>query len=242
MLENFKNIKEENIEIYYKNEEESIVNKTFSGLKNAYKTLSKYFETNSENFDVKAIIAHNRKEYEDVVLNVLKVNIEIPSRRSRIAQPQGKYLVLLSPNAYEKDSIYSYIEDDYERLIFHEVTHMFEEYLSKDMENSSLWFGEGLAVYLSKQSKYEDEFRHTVCESIQKRNVPTLEEIEGKFEFAYEWGWTLIKYIEEVYGKQMINDILRNYDNGKVLEYMKVNKNIFEEQWKKYVLNKNNIN
>ncbi|AWZ49004.1 hypothetical protein C3495_09360 [Clostridiaceae bacterium 14S0207] len=241
MLENYKCMNKENIYVFYMEKDKCFVEETLEKVIKAYEELSDYFEIKKGSFNIKVILACNRKEYENLVLNLLKVNIEIPSRKSRIAQPQEEYLVLLSPNVYEEDSIYKYDQKEYERLIYHETTHMFEEYLCKDMENSSLWFGEGLAVYLSQQWKYEKEFRKTVEENVKNCVIPNLRDIDKNRIFAYEWGWTLIKYIEEKYGKNTINKIVRNYENGDVFGYMKVNMELLEKQWKRWVLNEKNI-
>jgi len=77
-----------------------------------------------------------------------------------MAQPQRTDLVVLSPSAYEQHSIFRYFLDEYRRLLFHEMTHMFEEYLApaSAMEAVPRWWSEGLAVYLSGQWKYDDQY------------------------------------------------------------------------------------
>ncbi|MBU0535116.1 MAG: hypothetical protein ABIJ82_03045 [Patescibacteria group bacterium] len=61
----------------------------------------------------------------------------------------GKYIFLLNPNNYEKESNHKYTDDEYSRLIKHEVIHYF--YKSLTATDNPRWLTEGLSIYLSNQ-------------------------------------------------------------------------------------------
>ena len=241
MIESYLWFNEENIKVGFTEKDRKFVKETSIALKGAIKFFSKYFLLKKSFPVVIAILAPNRKEYERLVKELLRVGIETPSNPGRIAQPQRTDLVLLAPSAYSKDSIYEYSPEEYKRLIFHEVVHMFEEYLSPNIEASPRWWGEGLAVYLSEQWKYEDDVRTPALEGIRNNNIPKIEKIQKDVELCYQYGWTVVKYIESTYGRKMILNIVKNCADGDVFKIIGETVGNFERRWKEYLLNEEEI-
>lgn len=247
MLESYSWFNDENIKVGFTEKDRKFVKETFVALKEAIKLFSEYFLLEKRFPPVRAILVPNRKEYEHLVRELLKVDIEIPSKPSRIAQPQRTDLILLAPSAYSTDSIYEYSAKEYKRLIFHETTHIFEEYLSPNIEALPQWWGEGLAVYLSEQWEYEDDFRAPVLEGLRSKKIPKIEEIQGDVKLSCQWGWTIVKYIDYCYGRKMIINIVANCVDGNVFKIIrKGNKPLrfacyFERKWKKYLQDKKEI-
>ena len=56
---------------------------------------------------------------------------------------------------------------------------------------------------------------------------------------SYDWGWVLVKYINDTYGFNMILNIMRNCGSSDVIGFMKEDKVEFEEKWREWLLNKN---
>lgn len=161
----------------------------------------------------------------------------MPTSKGRIAQPQRTDLILLCPSAYETDSIYKYDYKEYKRLLTHEMVHMFHEYLSVDMENIARWFSEGLAVYLSEQYKYEDEFNKPVIDGIANNKIPKISDIIDDVMLSYDWGWTLVKYINDTYGFDTVLNIMINCGSSDVIGFIKEDKVKFEEKWRLWLFN-----
>lgn len=226
---------DDNIKVGFTEKDRKYVRKTSAGLKKAIKFLSKYFHVKKNFGPIRAILVPNRKEYDRLVKTVLRVDIEKPSRPSRIAQTQRTDLVLLAPFAYATDSIYEYSAKEYKRLIFHETTHIFEEYLSPNIEVLPRWWSEGLAVYLSEQWKYEDEFGKPVLKGLKTKKIPSFKKIQKDVKLAYQWGWTIVKYIEHCYGQKMICTIVRNCTDGNVFKIMGETMRNSERKWKDYL-------
>jgi hypothetical protein len=216
-------VRQDNIIVFYK--EKSYIDETINVIKEAQVTLSKYFELTLENHNIRVVLTPSRLEFDKQVLNFLKISSETPSRRSRIAQPQGTDLVLLSPTAYFLDSIYRYNYEEYSRLLCHELTHIYHEILSPDMEKVPRWFSEGLAIYLSEQWIYEDEFKLPVASG----NIPTLDEINEDINLAYEWGWPIIKYTNEIYGKETILRCIKQDNYQEFTNFMSAEFDLIEE-------------
>jgi len=236
VLDNYLMLSKDNIEVRYIEGDKPFAKETFITLKEALVSLSKYFCLKEAFPPIRAILVPNRSEYERLVINLLGVNIEIPSNPDRIAQPQKTDIVFLSPSAYKDHSIYEYNPDEYRRLVSHELTHVFEEYLTPDIESTPRWWSEGLAVYLSGQWRYEDEFRQPVLKAIKEKRIPGIETIRASTKLCYEWGWTIVMFIENTYGKEMILKIVREYYNGNVLGIISAGLKDFEKRWKKWLL------
>ncbi len=230
---------DDNIKVGFTEKDKKYVRETSAGLKKAIKFLSKYFHVKKNFGPIRAILVPNRKEYDRLVKTVLRVDIEKPSRPSRIAQTQRTDLVLLAPFAYATDSIYEYSAKEYQRLVFHETTHIFEEHLSPNIEALPRWWSEGLAAYLSKQWKYEDDFRKPVLKGLGKK-IPGFKKIQNDVKLAYQWGWTIVKYIEHNYGQKMICTIVRNCRDGDVFKIIGETMRNSERKWKKYLKKETN--
>ena len=238
MLESYLWFNDENIKVGFTEKDRKSVKETSVGLKKAIKFLSEYFLLEKSFLPIRAILVPNREEYDRLVKELLRFDIEKPSRPSRIAQPQRTDLVLLGPSAYSTDSIYEYSGEDYKRLIFHETTHIFEEYLSPNIEALPRWWSEGLSVYLSKQWKYEDEFRAPVLECLRNEKIPEFKEIQKDIKLSYQWGWTIVKYIDCHYGQKIILNIVKNCKDGNVFKIIGETIRNFERGWKGYLENK----
>ncbi len=188
MLDDYLLFNEDYIEVRYITKDKVFVEETHNSLDEAVKSLYGYFKLEEKFLSIRAVIVPDRNEFDRLVKELLKVDIETPSRPNRIAQTQRTDLVILSPSTYKRDSIYEYHPDEYRRLLFHEVTHAVEEYLSPNIEAQQRWWSEGLAVYLSEQCKYEDEFIEPVLKGLKNKQIPDFKEIQEDFRLFYHWG------------------------------------------------------
>ncbi len=238
MIDNYLTLRRHNIEVRYIEGDEASAEETFIVLKEALVFLSKYFCLRDPFPPIRAILVPNRSEYDRLVINLLGVEIKTPSNPGRVAQPQKTDMVFLSPSAYKGHSTYRYKPDEYKRLVFHELTHVFEEYLSPNIETTPRWWSEGLAAYLSGQWEYQDQFRfrQPVLKGIKEKIIPNIEEIQVNIELSYDWGWTIVMFIENIYGKEMILKIVRGCDNGNVFGILGEDCKNFEQKWKKWLL------
>ena len=221
----------DNIPVEFIDGDERYADITLRSLKRALKKHLEYFALEDIG-DIWAILVPTRKEYEHFVINRLGVNIEVPSNPARIAQPQRREMVFLSPSAYKEHSTFTYNESDYKRLVVHELTHVFEEHLSPDIEATPGWWGEGLAAYLSGQWKHEEAYYRPVNEGIKSNEIPSFEDIKENYKFWYDWAWTIIMFIEESFGREMINWIVRECADDNPLIFTGLSESELEEEWR----------
>ncbi len=239
MLDEYIELRSGNIEVRYAGADHRYAKETLAVLTEAYAFLKEYFHT-AELFPtpIRAIMVPTRSEYDRLVVDLLGVDIEVPSNPGRVAQPQQTDIVFLSPSAYRQHSTYSYNADEYRRLVYHELVHVFEEHLSPDIEAVPRWWSEGLAAYLSGQWKHEDQFqfRQPVTEGIRVRRVPGINEIEQDVQLCYAWGWTVVMFIDKACGKDTIVRIVKECDNGDVIATLGKDPAAFEQRWQEWLL------
>ena len=133
MLDDYLALGNDRIEVRYIDKDRSFAEETSVMLEEAVDSLTRYFHLKVPFPPVRAILVPTRDEFDRLVVDLLGVEIERPSPPGRMAQPQRTDVIVLSPSAYEQHSTREYSPDEYRRLLFHEVTHMFEEHLAPNM-------------------------------------------------------------------------------------------------------------
>jgi hypothetical protein len=229
---------QDKIRVEYTERDRDFVPATLQHLSSAIKQLADYFDLPASFPTVRAIIVPNRPEFDRCVKEILKIEIEVPSDPCRIAQPQRTDLILLSPNAYGQSTT-TYTPDGYERLITHETVHIVEECLSPDMEKTPRWWSEGLAMFLSRQ--WIEGEGERVVQEVAAGRIPAIADMqqgpaasEG-VKLCYVWGWTIVMYIDEAYGKSMIKRIVRECDDGNVFAVLDEDPHELEAKWKDWL-------
>lgn len=240
MLESYRYVQNENITVYYIGNDMRFVVEVKEEILYAYKELENYFHLIDKGFSIRAIIAMNRREYNYISKMILKLRGNNESKKSQVAITSKNDLLILSPFAYEEESTYTYDEYKLKKVIYSQVVHIFHEFLSLNSEVSSTWIGQGIAMYLSGLWK-EGEVKKVINEAIKKDMIPQLNEIQENESLYKIWAWTIVKYIEENYGKETINKIIRNYDVDDIFNILKCSIDDFEVQWKTWLKDENNL-
>jgi hypothetical protein len=228
-------------EIRYGEGDHRFAQEVFGILSQELPSLTDYFLLQELFPKVRVVLVINRNEYDRLVRELLRVEVEGPSSPYRIAQPQRTDMVVLSPSAYESHSVYHYDPGEFRRLLIHELVHMLEEHLSPDIEASPRWWSEGLAVYLSEQWRYEDVSVKTVLDAIAKNNIPGFSQIEAENRLAYDWGWTIVRFMESSYGKEMILRMVRESTDGNVFSVIGETAEVLEKKWKEWLFEKESL-
>ncbi len=236
MLDDYLTLENLQLEIRFQEGEHRFALEAFDTLKKALPSISHYFLLSRPFPKVRAVLVTNRNEFDRLVRDLLHVEIEVPSNPARIAQPQRTDMMVLSPSAYEGHSIFKYIPDDFRRMLIHELVHMMEEHLSPDMEAIPRWWSEGLGVYLSEQWRYEDEFRKPAFDGIERKRIPGFHRIEAERRLAYDWGWTIVRFVEVVYGRNMILRVVKECADGNVFSVIGEQAVSLENRWRDWLL------
>ena len=240
MLENYKYAHKENVTVYYIGNDSRFVIEVMEGVLNSYKELEKYFQLKDREFSIRTILAMNRREYDYIGETILKLKRNSASKRSEVTITSKNDLLILSPFAYEEESTYDYEREMLQKLIYSQVVHIFNEFLSLNPEASSTWFGQGIAIYLSKLWN-EENINKEIKKAIKEDMIPSLKMIQENKSLYKTWVWTIVRYIEEVYGKEIINEIIRKYDESDIFSIIKVPIDDFEDRWRAWLENEDNI-
>ena len=219
-------------------EDQAYVAATLAGLLKGAALLANYFDLRGRFPSVRTILVPDRVEFDRCVAEVLRVEIEVPSHPARIALPQGTNLVLLSPRAYEPGR-YRYTPEGLERLIGHELTHIIEEHLSPNIEALPRWWSEGLAMHLS--GDWVDELSHVSKETAAGR-IPAMAAMQDgavtdvSVRLCYQWGWTVVRYIEAAHGQPGIRRVVEQCADGDVLATLGEAPAAFECGWREWLV------
>lgn len=183
---------------------------------------------------INLFIVPNREEYDRMVSHLTR----IPTSKGRLGQPQGHDFYLISPNAWPTDMHPDYLTPDgacdkkvYRQFIEHEIVHMIEEYSSPKgaMEIRPQWWGDGIAVYATGQ--YKDRLTvKNIKEDLADSRLPDIAAMKGRD--AYVWGWSLVRYIDKLFGRETLKKIMVESCTGDILGFLKLRKKEFELEWR----------
>lgn len=235
MLKNYQALENAQFEIRYTAGEQHFAQAALEFLQEGWLKLTDYFQLAQGFPKIRVVLVTKRPEFDRLVRDLLRIEIEVPSHPARIAQPQRTDLIVISPSAYEHATIFKYAPAEFGRLLVHEQVHMVEEYLSPNIEASPRWWGEGLAVYLSEQWRYDDEFRKPALVGVADAAIPHFAQLETERKMAYDWGWTMVRFIERQYGQGMILRIVKECGDGNVFTVMGENASQLESQWRHWL-------
>jgi hypothetical protein len=221
----------------YVPEDQAFIAATLGGLLKGAALLTDYFGLHGRFPSVRTILVPDGGEFDRCVAEILQIQIEVPSHPARIGLPQGTNLVLLSPRAYVPGTnLHS--PEGYERLIGHELTHIVEELLSPNIEALPRWWSEGLAMHLS--GDWMEEATH-VRKGMVAGGIPALAEMQDgavtdvSVRLCYQWGWTVVQYIEAKYGRAGIRRVVEQCADGGVLAMLGVAPAILERAWTEWL-------
>ena len=225
------------ITVYYDAKDSIYAEQILVQAKDAYFALKNYFSIEKDITGIRLILVPNRDEFDRLVADLLRVPIERPSDPRRLAQPQRTDIVFMSPSSYKKHCAYDYSEADFRRMIKHELVHVFEEYLTPDMETTPGWWSEGLAVYLSEQWKYKSElgFCEPVINALESGKIPTINEILNDRMLRYTFGWTIVMYLEMTYGKDFIVNTVKTLTENDLLKAVGISQTELQKDWHKWM-------
>ncbi len=99
MLSSYQILKSGHFDIYHPNEVE-IAQNAFHALEKALVFCRKYFSLVDKIPKIQVVFVNQRNEFDRLVRDLLRIEIEMPSNPARIAQTQRFDMVVLSPTAY----------------------------------------------------------------------------------------------------------------------------------------------
>jgi hypothetical protein len=108
-------------------------------------------------------------------------------------------IYLLNRENYEKESCHKYSDEEYKKLLKHELVHLYYDIFSRGAHYPR-WFDEGLAVFLSGQLGNKN------LEKFEK----FLDYFEKRGDNLYTEGGFAIKILIENFGQEKIFELIKN--------------------------------
>ena len=156
-----------------------------------------------------------------------------------VASGIGHRLDILSPGKWKEQACEHNPEDTtaLRKLIVHELVHVYhgQQNPSPTFENVENidWFVEGVAVYVSGQNDKE-RYQRTK-KFLQEEQGPTKLSNIWKGEHRYGMAGTIVQYIDETYGRDMLFTSLSKTKATEVLGLLHTTEEELIRNWKKYI-------
>ncbi len=188
---------------------------------NGVKKFNVFFNLNIPKGKLKVFLVQNRKDID--LLRLEKTENWV------VGWCNHNIIFLLNRNNYEKESSQKYSNNEYSRLILHEMVHFFHGNLVNRSSESPAWLNEGIAIFLSGQNKLK--------KTPQKfKTFLSFYKSYGKG--IYSESGSVIEFLVNKFGKMKLMRLIKDTQNCK-------NKKDFYRSFKKiygFDLNYNEIN
>jgi hypothetical protein len=156
-----------------------------------------------------------------------------------VASGISSRLDMISPKKWDKEScehIYAETKRT-QRLITHELTHVFHGQLNTSPDFSNVegidWFVEGLATYASGQldSVRIEEIKNAISENQIPRNLDGF----WKGNLKYGLSGSLVMYIDKKYGREKLKELLPFNRKSEIFTVLNTKEAELLNEWKKYI-------
>ena len=189
-------------DIYFYDEERDSLQRVVDAAESAYLDLSQKFNYQiSKKIPLIYYHTHSAFEQSNVILNF------IPEGVGAFAEPAKNRMVLPIDMP----------DDELLELVTHELTHIFEYEvlfqgkLAKNFTaNPPQWLMEGLASFMAEDEDSRD--RMVLRDAVVNDNIPRVS-IGAQGYFAYRFGASVFRYIQETYGWEGLRDFIYEYRN-----------------------------
>jgi hypothetical protein len=160
-----------------------------------------------------------------------------------VASGTANKLYILSPNAWKKDACEHNPDnkEEIQKIITHELLHAFhgQNNPNHDFDNMEEmdWFIEGLANYASGQL-FEKSRISNIKKAFESYELPENFSELWKGKNKYGFSGFMSYLIDELYGREMLFDLLGCQNTSEVLHILKTDEEFLMEKWKMFVKEK----
>lgn len=223
--------------LHYDSEDEHQARQIATWLKQGHKTVHAFFGRDfNRKFDI-----HIFRDRESLDKQWQK-DWNMPEFKSQcwmVASGVAHRLDILSPRVWETQACEHDNKDTLatKKIITHELVHVFHGQNNPsptfdDIVNID-WFVEGIAVYASGQ--LDGERRERTRDCILRGECPAKLSDVWKGENKYGFAGSLIKFIDDKYGRDVLVDLLKYTNATEILKILDVSEEELLEQWKQSV-------
>lgn len=189
-------------DVYFYDEERDLLQRVVDAAETAYLDLSQKFNFQiSKKIPLIFYATHSAFEQSNVILNF------IPEGVGAFAEPARNRMVLPIDMP----------DDELLELVTHELTHIFEyeilfqgKFGKNITANPPQWMMEGLASFMAQDEDSRD--RMVLRDAVVNDRIPRVSQGVGGY-FAYRFGHSVFKYMQETYGWEGLRDFIYEYRN-----------------------------
>jgi Tol biopolymer transport system component len=190
-------------DVYFYEEERQSLQRVVDAAESAYLDLSQKFNYQiSKKIPLIYYHTHSAFEQTNVILNF------IPEGVGAFAEPARNRMVLPIDMP----------DDELLQLVQHELTHIFEyeilfqgKFGKNITANPPQWMMEGLASYMAQDEDSRD--RMVLRDAVVNDNIPRVSGGGPQGYFAYRFGHSVFRYMQETYGWEGLRDFIYEYRN-----------------------------
>ncbi|MBK7130950.1 MAG: hypothetical protein IPM74_18370 [Crocinitomicaceae bacterium] len=178
----------------------------------------------------------------DSLDKVLALNYNIPNFRSEcwlVAIGERLRIDLLSPRVWSSQSCEPGANDTNAiyQIVTHELVHVFHQQHCQNIQRNEnmQWFTEGLAVYVSGQlgNVPDTTIKNLLLEADSPESLIDLKNNP----YNYNLSGSLVEYIDENYGRNVVFKMISIEDASELLENLKVSEAQLIVEWKESIDN-----
>jgi hypothetical protein len=159
-----------------------------------------------------------------------------------VAMGVSDKLAILSPGVWKTQAVEHDPNDPlhFQELVAHELVHVYHGQHNPTGDFDGMddlgWFVEGLAVYVSGQ--LEHGHKDAARKALAAGKAP--KKLAKAWSGAYRYGvsGSMVQFVDERYGRQMLWQLLPETKPARVLERLKLSEDDFLRAWRDFVLTK----
>jgi hypothetical protein len=157
-----------------------------------------------------------------------------------VASGIAAHLHILSTRVWKTQACEHNANDTVEtrKLICHELVHVYHAQINADKTFSKVtgidWLVEGAATYVSMQ--YDSKRKQQVLDLLKQDKTPSSLDDFWKGSARYALAGSAIAFIDAVYGRQQLFELLKMQSKEEVLSYLQTNEKDFLLRWKNWML------
>lgn len=221
-------ITSEHFELYYSSENES--NKFYASdslkiLEEEYDRILEYLDVDEKNMPVVKINMYD--EYEPLRQSFIKETNFDPDIMN------GIYGAYINSNNFYFTRMYKGKKVDIKTTALHEFTHNVTMALASSKPRVD-WLWDGVAMYLSQEKDRSEPYYEELINS----GIPEIYTLKNNDKDRYIYGYSMVEYIVEEYGREKLVELLREY--GDIEKVLNITESEFREGWIEFLKSKLN--
>lgn len=117
--------------------------------------------------------------------------------------------------------------------VLHEFVHNVTMALANEKRHDS-WLMEGTAMYLAQHKDRQEPYYDELLE----QGIPEIYTLKVPSEDVYKYGYSMVEYIVETYGREKLVELLREY--GDIEKVLDISESEFRDEWVEFLNDKIN--